>query len=607
MSWLTRGFAAIGKIFAKSADAPSSLDLRQGSAEFEYFIAKAELDNPSGNLSHGVAHLAELLRYDPACPEWRDLLEAYLARARGQEEGLLPESQQNYYAIEAVRAFIFARRGRLEEAVRLLNAVIQAKPDAGYMDAWGPGWLGTPGAVESLPRDVVLHAAASALMRFPEYPSLTCKQERCLSFYIGVVQRMRAASGADSVSIMVEAGLLRKAGRFEEALAMALTAVEQNPDWRALMALGLTLRAMGRTEEAEAAFRRGLAIESETIAANLEIADMHLNLGEWARALAEYELVLQREPRHPWAYPSVLWCRWKMSESSSSLKELIGLAGESNGRADALLVEFRPYAGYIPEPQDALANVFRQVQEQHDGSPPSASGPMNCRLNVLEAPSNQLPFKLLLGGSLKMRVETVQTPDPRAALGPAPYVLWNYDGCDAEPALPPPSEDVARRIATVAMVRVANGELWAAASRAAARLGESGVAEILSVMVHPPAPPEGVNALAWVVRVQWAAAFVIANLGSGWEGSPRRDALYSVLFGPRDWATQAAIAATARLALEMPAIAVDVGTAFERVGQGTPDEGYYYQSALYWHWLSLPHLFEAEKEELREKLKALEK
>jgi hypothetical protein len=127
----------------------------------------------------------------------------------------------------------------------------------------------------------------------------------------------------------------------------------------------------------------------------------------------------------------------------------------------------------------------------------------------------------------------------------------------------------------------------------------------LSVMVHPPVQPAGVDVIVWVVRIQWTAAFVIAQLGSGWEGSPRRDALYSALLGPRDWATAAAIIACARLAIEMPHIAPDVGMAFEKLDEATPGAGYYYRHALYWNWLMLPHLADREREPMREKLRAL--
>lgn len=606
MGWLTRGFASIGKVFAKTADAPANLDLRQGSAEFEYFVARAELDNPSGRLTHGMAHLAELLTYDPSYPESLALLEAYLARAGGEEESLLPDDRRNYYAVEAVRAFIFARLGRLEEAVRLLNSVMQAKPDAGYMDAWGPEWLGPPGAVESLPPEVALHTAAGALVRFPEYAGLTHRQGAALAFYIGLVQRVHAAHGEDGASLMVEIGLMRKAGRFDEALARAREAVGRTPDWRTVMALGLTLRSMGRIAEAEEAFRRGLAIDPDNVAANLEIADMRLNRSDWPQALAEYESVLERQPEHPWAHPSALWCRWKMSPDSTLPRELIDLSRQSNRRADGLLAEFRPYAGFIPEPHDALASVLRQIQEKVEAGTRAGAGAMTCRLSSLEAPSNLIAFRLYLGGEVDLDVETIQSPDPRAAIGPAPYALWTYDGARASPALPPPSGDTARQVAAIAMTELANGELWASASRVAACLGEERAADILAVMVYPPAPPDGVDVIEWVQRIQWTAAFVVAHLGSEWEGSPRRDALYSLLFGPRDWATEAAVIALGRLAREKPAIAVDVGAAFETLDQATPDTGFYYRHALYWHWLWLPHLFDSEREELQRKLKALE-
>lgn len=71
----------------------NEIELRQGTAEFEWFIAKAELDQ-EGNLVHGAAHLANLLSYDPGRADWLELLNGYLEAAAPNPETLIPESDE---------------------------------------------------------------------------------------------------------------------------------------------------------------------------------------------------------------------------------------------------------------------------------------------------------------------------------------------------------------------------------------------------------------------------------------------------------------------------------------------------------------------------------
>ena len=50
------------------------IHLRQGTAAFEAFVAQGELES-GGDLKHGAGHLANLLSYDPAHPQWLELLD----------------------------------------------------------------------------------------------------------------------------------------------------------------------------------------------------------------------------------------------------------------------------------------------------------------------------------------------------------------------------------------------------------------------------------------------------------------------------------------------------------------------------------------------------
>ncbi len=96
-------------------------------------------------------------------------------------------------------------------------------------------------------------------------------------------------------------------------------------------------------------------------------------------------------------------------------------------------------------------------------------------------------------------------------------------------------------------------------------------------------------------------------MDDGWEGSTRREALRSILLGPQDWPTNAAIEILTRLAREREAIAPDVHDAFQLLADHRPDFGACpWELCLYRHWVELPHLFPKEKEDLQRTLKELE-
>src|SRR5262249_16833199 len=144
-----------------------AIHLRQGTAEYEWFVARGELEM-SRDLKHGASHLANLLSYDPGNPEWVELLEKYLAAAGPNPETLIPRGDKLYFSTEALRAYIWHKQGRLQDAVDLLTQVVQAKTDARYLEAWALDWLEPKGAVESLPEHLGLRLFAQALNRFPE-------------------------------------------------------------------------------------------------------------------------------------------------------------------------------------------------------------------------------------------------------------------------------------------------------------------------------------------------------------------------------------------------------------------------------------------------------
>lgn len=83
--------------------------------------------------------------------------------------------------------------------------------------------------------------------------------------------------------------------------------------------------------------------------------------------------------------------------------------------------------------------------------------------------------------------------------------------------------------------------------------------DLLGVMVHPPTTPAGWDEWDWITAVQIASALTIACLGDEivWEGSRRKAALTSLVYGPTDWSGAAALIALAVLANQNKRITIE--------------------------------------------------
>jgi tetratricopeptide (TPR) repeat protein len=619
MSWWQKLAGKARSVFGSAAPQTpgkcdhSTISLREGTAEFEWFVARGELETGT-NLPHGAGHLANLLSYDPGRREWIELLEDYLKAAGGDPEALFPRGDKLYYATEAVRAYVYYKQGRLADAIALLNQVVQAKSNARYLEAWALDWLQPAGAVESLPKMTGMHLFSLALGHFPEASRSTLPRLREVRRYAEFMDRFVARNPGDAMATMLHAGLHRKAGNLDRALAILRAAVERAPDWHTTTALGLVYRQLGDVVEGEKAFEWALRLDPSDMSARLEAGDMFFERQDWQAALRWYENALGKDATQPWAMPSALFCRWKISGDEKHLRDLVALAKKSpdNQRAQHLWQE--AFGSGLPEPADATANLVRQFREMiltDRANAPSGEGSMT--LNTLEAPSNYLAFRLEMASArqdlrLAVRVERVPEPDPRQPMAPVKYLLWQYDGTDASPALPPPPQEVAARMADIAKIPFEWQLYWASASRLAEELGPGRAGEILSVMVHPPAVPEGMSALSWLPRIQFVAAATAAQVDSGWEDSVRREALYSVLHGPQDWTTEAAIRALTQLACENEPIAPDIHEAFQLLANHRPKAGHWgWVHTLYSCWQQLPHLYPQEREEMRRVLQEMER
>ncbi|BBP81375.1 hypothetical protein PHLH8_10170 [Pseudomonas sp. Pc102] len=619
MSWWKR-FTRHTEIAPTTQDAPAAapeaapgkpgIELRQGTAEFERFITEAELEQ--GNLAHGAEHLAELLRFAPANPEWLALAERYLQRAGTPAEAvLLPPGEQRYAATEALRSWIMAREGRVAAAVDLLLQVIDAAPESDYLDAWALDWLEPAGSLEQLDADLQMRLFGRVIQRTPEAREATARDLANTRRWAVLAGRIRPADDFTAQWTMLHIGLLRRAALFDQALELA-GPVQARQDWHQATARGLVLRQQGRPAEADLAFSQAMQQQPEELSTYLEAGDTWLENQGWAQATSWYDQALALHPEHPWAAPSRDYCQWRASGDDTLLQRVIDAAKADNERAYQL---WFLASGAPPQPNDASANVLRKIRDSlldgsYEGSPGDS---ITLRTSSLEAPSNVLAITLelaahgLAGCKVEVTAESIAQPDPRQPHGPVEHLLWRYEGDQALPALPPPGEKVSALIAGLAARPYARAN-WAQASQVAASLTGDEPLQVLATLVHPPAVPDrSIPALVWLTRVQSAAAQVLAHLDQGWEGSRRRALLLSALFGPSDWTTVAAIRVLAAIAHDEPAHALDIHTCFERLEGRRPDSGYCcWLEPLYESWQQLPLLFDHERKTLRQKLAELQ-
>lgn len=581
------------------------IHLREGTFELDLLVASGELEREEagegGDLRHGVRHLADLLSFDPRRPEWLELAGRYATALGGDRLSVLEPGERRYFANEALRARWLAERGEVDEALAVLIAVGHAKPDVDYLSAWALDWLEPEGGVEGLSDSRLAPLFGVVLNSFPEVADQTVGRRADARRWAGLALRSKERPGLEPVAHLAIAGLLRKAGHFDEAVAHVR---RQMPSWATVVAEGLALRAKGDAEGAEEAFARAAELDPHDITAFLEAGDTFFDRGDWARALGWYERVLAVEEDHPWATASAVRCR--AGDAGDATAELERLREEGNPRAVGILALEAGWRGAVPRPVDASAAVLDQVLERFATEPPKEGSSLRISVSDVEAPSNRVAFTLAFALDLQVEVQNVASPDPRRPIEDTGLRVWRLDDAGVVvPASDPPSPEVVARIAALASEPYRPGRHWAAASRIAADLGPERVDELLSCVANPPPLPDGEHALDWIPRVHRCVASVLAHVDGGWHDSVRRRALRTLLLGPMDWSTEAAIATLASLVAEDRTLFTDVHEAFGTLEASRPDSGHCcWGAALYHYWRQLPLLFPGERDELEGKYRA---
>jgi tetratricopeptide (TPR) repeat protein len=496
--------------------------------------------------------------------------------------------------------------------------VLEAIPDARYLP-WLARWLAAPEVVDGLPPETLGKVLARLMSKFTGDFVDDAEMRQSLERLIPAAERCRAQYPDDPMMFVLSSGLVRKVGRYEQALELAQKAYGMAPTGYTATMLAIAHRALGDIAQAVTMYRKSLEFQPNEISVRLDLGDMLTGEGRIQEGLNYYKQVLDLEKNHPWAKPHYLYFKAQL-EPEGSWAEQFRKYMDSHPQDAAIQSLFRratPYFGYLPEPTDSTINILRQhgdkMRKDVQNTPSTTPGKedrMSMTLSSLESPSSRLALDLFLmeavGGKPSVSIMSIPTPDPRLPLGEVDFVLWRYNGSDPEPAVAPPSEAIAQKVAGVA-ARAANLErLFRAAYQLGATLSAEHLNDLLGVMVHPPSRPHDVEIWNWIHRLQVASALTIANLNAAetWLTSQRRRALFSLARGPMDWSVEAALLALRQVARETPQVVPDLARLWMEMIDHLPTRGDIpHLEALVYCGLSLPDI----PESLQSRLDAIRK
>lgn len=544
----------------------------------------------AGDFKRSIYHLGLALASDPACDEWLALLDQWIATIGPHALDLVPLNDKqhfatlqasqslmnrgstsahrmevtpivgkNYHAKVAVHAYILASQGRMKEAVALLLQLSQVKPEIPYV-LWLPRWQDQPAFTDALEPEKVAPIVVQLMKKYPGTYVFSERGRAEISHYLPLLRETYTALSNEQTSerflstAFVYAMALRKAGSFEEAARIARAL--PGTSYQALVALAMAEGALGNLEAGVAAYQQALILQPHDVAVRNDLGTLLLTQGKLAEALAFYEESTRIDLSDPYqdAFAHVAYLKYLQAHQSEVWLERLKTLAQRQRTAHRLLYLLQtPFIGKLPSASEALINLMRNIRAKSAAGEVKlkAGSTIDIGLSSLEAPSARLAAALMLdarGVSFRLGVAEALSPDPRQPLRPVEYQLWRYEGMDPTPAVPPPDPAIAESIAALAQIPYALDRWHEPARTLGQRLGQNALMSLLGVMVHPPTTPTGWDEWDWVIAIQLASALTIASIDAGWEGSRRKAALTSLIYGPMDWSGAAALIAMAVLA-----------------------------------------------------------
>jgi tetratricopeptide (TPR) repeat protein len=506
-----------------------------------------------------------------------------------------------HVATAAVRARILMMQKRLPEAIDLLCQVIDVAPDLAYLP-WLSRWC-NPEVIQRLGWDVfaqhIVRTTLRAGIGVPPSPDADDPRLPNVKAGADLFAALRNQYPNEPVLYFGEALLRRRLGDPNATVNVAMQGVQRFPqDWKIQTAAANAYRQAGRPDESERHARQALQLDPKDNSPLFDLGWAYADAKQFERAAQIFHELLSREPSYDDAKPSFHYARFRAYQSPDDKNALLLLREREwwSQLTRQLCDELEPmqvYYNFLQGPGDAIANAARSFAHELEPILKCCGQGLQCSIGFeskfLESPSVPMAFDLVMrslgaSGSLEIKVDEIQQPDPRADKAQVQYRLWSYQGTAAQRTYPAADPRAQQVIASLAS-QLYRQDVWDAGAQAIAQQwGEAWLHGFLAVMTDPPAPPPetGFDGFYWVYRCQVAAALVLSHLPSG------RGALLSLVFGPSDWTTSAAIIALGFRAKSDPAQRPEVEQLFAWLRTQAPARGYTpWETVLAQVWLGL--------------------
>lgn len=315
--------------------------------------------------------------------------------------------------------------------------------------------------------------------------------------------------------------LLRHMGRTDEALKAAREGIARHRAASCYTFAGLCCLDMGDPEGAEDYVRQGLERDPGNLAPCNDLADYFFSCRILDKAMEYYGMAVDRGDAQDveWAEPSLIFCRWLLSNDPVELERLVlCAASRPQSQRGAQLCQWAreeqkiPYVETFVPSWDATVKMIPTFLEKGTG------GVVSLTLSCQEAPSATNAVELAIteygkkSGGVKLVV--IELPDPPldSVLVPDGVRLWDLSDPNApRPAVGRPSDIAQMWVKKLAQSPFHLGEWYARAGEICKGLP---LDELYGCMVYPPEPDDaGIPADQWLLRVQFAAVCLLAQLG----------------------------------------------------------------------------------------------
>lgn len=535
-------------------------------AEGELAMARIALDD--GDLRHAAAHVGNAIASDPALREAYSVLDDLAARASDAGD-LYPMTGKLYIGAVAARSYLLARGDKIDEAFGLLCEVAATEPHK----AWAAGWLAPAEAAGfAIAGRLDPEEAVPQLMQLAvSLPDpLDAELAQVLGPFLGTARSLVARHSARADLLPLLSGLARRFGAHDEAIDWCRQAEGAGAGPMAPIMLGYALRSAGRHDEVQQAWTRALKLDMSNVYLRVDIAEHLAGQGRLVEGLAWLDDGLALEADHPKAFPSACEMRFQLD---GDFAHLIRLADwwrahpehDYAGQMLAKACDRRPWLAMVPWPSEAVANMVRQVAKDKDVTELRATT-ARVTLSALEVPSAMTALGRALPELSLAADPPTEDPDIRVPLAEGQHRLWAYVGVEALPVPPAPSAVAVAALRSVGSTGYPSHPIGA--YDAAVELSGLSVADLLGLMTHAtPAPEdpwwqrvERADPMYWPRSAQaWACLGLLHHQADEpWASSARRAVLVDLLFGPEDWATDAAMNALVVAAWADPEVRDDV-------------------------------------------------